>query len=135
MNPTANKVISFLIIGVCTLVFGCRDSPTTTWSTEARSSDGHWLAVARSQQWSGPGNAYDATTVSLKRTDDSEPPTQILLFSHDSARMDLKMKWATPSHLDVAYGSHARLDFQVAKCAGIDISVQDLSNEATNPSQ
>jgi hypothetical protein len=31
----------------------------------------------------------------------------------------------------VTYGGDANLDFQVVKCAGIDISVQDLSADTT----
>ena len=31
-------------------MLGCRETPTTTWSEQARSPDGMWLAVARSEQ-------------------------------------------------------------------------------------
>jgi hypothetical protein len=47
------------------------------------------------------------------------------------------MEWLTPTHLNVTYGEHPRvgehvsLDFQVVKCAGVDISVQDLSGDTT----
>lgn len=129
------KAISLITIGVCILLCGC--GPTTTWSAEVRSPDGDWLAVARSEQWSGPGNAYDATTVCLKRPKGSQPPMQVLGFSHQYATMNLKMEWVTPTHLHVTYGESARpgdhviLDFQVVKCAGIDISVQYLSGDPT----
>jgi hypothetical protein len=132
------KAILVITIAVCVLLCGCRSRPSTTWSAESRSPDGYWLAVARSQQWSGPGNAYDATTVDLKRTNGSTPPTEILLFSHQYPTIDLKMEWVTPTHLNVTYGErprageHVSLDFQVVKCAGIDISVQNLSGDTTN---
>jgi hypothetical protein len=51
--------------------------------------------------------------------------------------MNLKMEWVTPTHLDVTYGASARpgdhvdLDFQVVKCAGIDISVREISGGGT----
>ncbi len=130
------SAVSFIIIiAVCVSFFGC--GPTTTWSTEAPSPDGSWLAVARSEQWSGPGNAYDATTVTLKWLKGSKPPIQVLGFSHQYPTMNLKMEWVTPAHLNVTYGENTgpgdqvSLDFQVVKCAGIDISVQHVSVDAT----
>ncbi len=130
------KAISLVILGACLLAVGC--GPATTWKEEVRSPDGLWLATARSQQWSGPGNAYDAETVDLKWIKGSQPRTEILGFSHQYATMNLKMKWLTPTHLEVMYGPSARpgdqvsLDFQVIKIAGIDISVRDLSSQATD---
>lgn len=126
-----SKVILFLV-GVCLLVAGCKTA-VTTWSAEARSPDGQWLANARSQQWSGPGNDYDATTVYLKWIKGSQPPARVLVFSHQYATMNLRMEWITPTHLAVTYGpsvrpgDHVSLDFQVVKISGIDISVRDLS--------
>jgi hypothetical protein len=127
------KTISLIVIAACVLLCSC--GPTTTWTAEARSPDGYYLAVARSQQWSGPGNAYDATTVYIQWL--KEPPVQVLGFSHQYATMNLKMEWVTPTHLHVTYGEnpkpgdHVSLDFQVVKCAGIDISAQRLSSDAT----
>ena len=127
-------------MGVCVLGSGCRNV-ATTWSAEARSPDGLWLATARSQQVGGPGTAYDGTSVYLKWIKGSQPPTQVLGFSHQYATMNLKMEWLTPAHLEVTYGASARpgdhvsLDFQVVKCGGIDISVRDLSSEKIDTSQ
>ncbi|MHB8411239.1 MAG: hypothetical protein ACYDDI_04750 [Candidatus Acidiferrales bacterium] len=79
------------------------------------------------------------TTVYLKRTIYSNPPKAILSFDEndvtqsEAAMLNLAMKWKTPSHLDVTYNGHAAtLDFEVVKYAGIDISVQDLSNGPAN---
>jgi hypothetical protein len=117
--------------GLCILGVSCQDV-ATTWSAEVRSPDGHWLATARTQQWGGPGTAYDATTVYLKPVNTGETPTQVLVFSHQYSTMNLKMEWVSPTHLEVKYGTSARpddhvsLDFQVVKMSGIDISVQEL---------
>lgn len=127
--------ILVLLLEVCFLSVGCKDV-ATTWSAEAKSPDGLWLASARSQQWGGPGTAYDATTVDLKLLDNSQPATQVLLFSHQYATMELKMVWLDPKHLDVAYGpsdkpgDRVKLDFRVAQHSGIEISVHDLSTPA-----
>jgi hypothetical protein len=54
-------------------------------------------------------------------------------LASQSGDLNLTMKWETPSHLDVTYNGHAAtLYFQVAKYAGIDISVRDLSSAATD---
>lgn len=129
------KAMLITFLGLCILGGGCQDA-ATTWSAEARSPDGHWLATARTQQWGGPGTAYDATTVYLQQVMGSQASTQVLVFSHQYATMNLKMEWVTPTHLDVTYGAstrpgdHVSLDFQVAKMSGIDISVRDLSSAA-----
>jgi hypothetical protein len=124
-------LLTFLVL--CILEAGCHDV-ATTWLAEARSPDQQWLATARTQQWGGPGTAYDATTVYLKEVKASQAPTRILVFSHQYATMNLKMAWITPTHLSVSYGPSAKpgdrvsLDFEVVKMNGIDISVRELSS-------
>jgi hypothetical protein len=119
------------VISLCISGSGCMDEGGTTWSTETRSPDGLWLATARSQQWGGPGGAYDATTVYLNWIKGSQPPAQVLVFSHQYATMNLNMEWVSPTHLNVTYGPSASpgdsvsLGFQVVKCYGIDISVRE----------
>jgi hypothetical protein len=126
--------ICLILIGLSLAGAGCRDV-ATTWTAETRSPDGLWLATARSQQWGGPGTAYDATTVYLKWVRGSQPPTQILGFSHQYGTMTLKMDWVTPTHLDVAYGPSGRpgdqvnVDFQAVRCGNITISLRKLPSE------
>lgn len=123
-----------IIVSLCICEISCHNV-ATTWSAKAPSSDGRWLATARSQQWSGPGNAYDATTVYLKQVNTSESPTQILAFSHQYGTMDLEMEWLGANHLKIKYkasprpGDHVTLDFQVCKFRGLDISVENLQEE------
>jgi hypothetical protein len=134
---------------ICVLGTGCRDA-ATTWSSRARSPDGRWIAVARSQQWGGPGTAYDATTVYLKRGSTGRGalagflaghpnPIEVLEFSHQYATMSLKMRWVTPTHLEVAYGPSGRpddyvsLDFQAVRCADVKISVLNSAGAPADP--
>ena len=137
--------IPLIVIGVFVLGVGCQNAPTI-WMAEVPSPDGLWIASARTIQNGGFGSANIETIVCLKWTKDSKPPQEVLGFSCEGpaprpyvldkanagGTIDLTMKWITPSHLDVTYNGRARLDFQVVKCAGIDISVQDLSREPTN---
>jgi hypothetical protein len=140
-NSLARKAILSLIVGVCVAGFGCRGSGSeTTWSMEARSPDGKWLATAQTIENSGFGTGATLTVVYLKRTNGSKSPTAILSLWHDPSlpsqsgnTIHLTMKWATPAHLEVAYDGHADLGYQVVKCGGIDISVRDLSGGAVNP--
>ena len=131
----SGKAIALLSITVCVSLSGC--GPKTIWSAEARSPDGHWVASARTQ-YSGPGNAGLYTTVELTRTSGQKSPMEILLLDYQAAypsEADVKMIWLTPSHLELAYGVHATFDFQVVKCAGIDISARDSSSETINNSK
>lgn len=125
--------IIFALLGVFNS--GCGGA-ATTWSAEARSPDGLWLAIARSQQWGGPGNDYDATTVYLKWVKGSQRPSEILEFSHQYANMHLRMEWITPKHLNVVYaptskpGDQVNVDFQAVKCADVEITIQKLTSAA-----
>lgn len=140
-RSNARKMTPRLILLLCVSMLGCRETPTTTWLAQERSPDGMWLAIARSEQGGGLGGAYDVTTVSLRRVKGSQPPAQVLLFSHEYPTMNLKMEWLTSAHLNVTYGpsarpgDHADLNFQAIKCAGVDISVTDLSSSTTSSSK
>jgi hypothetical protein len=74
-----------LVIAACLLGFGCPEG-RTTYSMEARSPDGLWLATAPQSAVGGPGTAYDGTTVYLKRKG-PQPPWLVLAFSHQYATM------------------------------------------------
>jgi hypothetical protein len=128
------NVILFLTISVCAALLACKNA-VTIWSTEVQSPDGRWLATARTDQYSGPGNAALLTTVQLKRTQGPKDPIEVLLFMQDAKSIDLKMNWPTPSHLEVTYKQPAVIDFQAIKCGGVDISVRDLSNGTTSSYQ
>jgi hypothetical protein len=55
--------------------------------------------------------------------------------------MNLDMKWLTATHLDVTYGpsaragDHVNLDSKIARFEGIEISVQNLTDEQVKTSQ
>jgi hypothetical protein len=142
-----SKSISLMILGVCLLDAGC--GPPTVWEAAVRSPDGRRVAMARTVQNGGFGNAWIVTTVSLKYANSSEPPTEVLGFSCDGpvprpytldnvanagGTIDLTMNWVTPSHLDVTYDGRRRgsLEFQAVKWSGVEISVRDVMSEPTN---
>ena len=124
------------MIGISVQASGCRDS-AIIWSAESRSPDGRWLASASTEQFGGPGTAYVGTTVYLKQ--DSHPRVEILELSNEPAYptgvTSVGMNWLTPAHLELTYQGHASLNLQVVKCAGIDISVRDVSQEKANDSR
>lgn len=130
------RSVLLLLMGVFVAITGCEKNPVTTWSAEAKSPDGNWAASARSEQWGGPGNAFDATTVLLKQEGGERPPVEILMFEHDFALIDLKMTWISSTHLNVEYGSQAKLDFQAVKTFGkIEITTREMQNGATDVSR
>jgi hypothetical protein len=135
-------------IGLCLLGISC-GNPPTIWKAEARSPDGLWIASAQTIQNGGFGLASIDTVVYLRRTNRSEPPTEVLgLSCHGPAprpyvldkanaggTIDLTMKWVTPFHLEVTYDNHPDLYFQVVKIGGIDISALDLSSKKDKASR
>jgi hypothetical protein len=130
-RSAALKATSLITIAVYVLLSGC--GPKTIWSAEARSPDGHWVASARTDQYSGPGNAGLYTTVELRRTSGQKSPMEILLLDYQAAypsEANVEMIWLTPSHLEMAYNTHADIDFQAVKCAGIAISVRELPSSS-----
>ena len=122
------RLLAFLMLSVS--VIGCKDG-ATTWSAEVRSPDAQWVATARTQSWSGPGTAYDATTVYLAQRSGS--PTAVLGFSHQFQTMKLVMTWPMPRHLDVAYGPSERpgdsvkVDLETVRFGDVDITLHQLS--------
>lgn len=130
-----NRMLALLVLVGLFIASSCGvpiDRPRVTWSAEVRSPDGNWLATANSREGGGFGGQYDVTQVYLNSTT-LGTPIEILGFSHEQPTMTLKMEWLTSTHLNVSYGGHANLNFQAIKCAGIDISVQNLS-DGTNVS-
>ena len=130
------KAISLIIVGACVFVSGCKSPPI--WSAESRSPDGKMVATAEVFANGGfvaPGP--DATFVYLNWNAGSQPRMLILAFSGGQSEPDgirLAMNWLTPTNLDLAYKGQRNIDFQAVKCAGVDISVRELTSKAnTSP--
>jgi hypothetical protein len=137
--PSTVRLILLVTAAICFMgSFGCRGEDTI-WTAEESSPDGRWLASARTVETSGFGTGDIETDVYLKWTRSSKPAVAVLGFVHDprsqSKTIDISMKWITPSHLDVTYAGHARVDFQVVKYGDVDISLRDLSSIQENNSQ
>jgi hypothetical protein len=113
------------------LLSGCVQS-RIVWSTETRSPDRNWLAIAQTVQVSGPGNNGAYTSVYLKWTDNSKKYE--ILQKAETGSIDLKLKWASPSDLDITYNGYAAtIWLQVIKYGKVNIHLQDLSRVSTHP--
>jgi hypothetical protein len=127
-----------LALAVFAVGIGC-GADETIWSAEARSPDGRWLARAQTVQTGGFGTGITTTDVNLKWIKGSDRPETILVFVHDPRSVPdaihLSMNWVTPSHLEVTYDGHPRMNFQVVKYGDVEISLRDLSKATTNTSQ
>jgi hypothetical protein len=119
------------------ILLGCNDG-RTTWSEEVRSPDGRWLATAKSQEWGGPGTAYDGTSVYLQWAKRPQTAVKVLSFSHNYLTMDLRLVWVNPNHLHVTYGpnpkagDHVSVVFQAVKYGDVEISLEPASVEPAN---
>jgi hypothetical protein len=124
-----HKCILLLIFGACVLLSSC-DGPKSTWSAESRSPDGKMIATARTIQTSGIGTGDPGTFVYLNWTTGSQHPTIVLALTDgpsEPSSTEVGMNWLTPKHLELTYKGPRTLDFEAAKCHGIDISVRDLN--------
>lgn len=130
------KALPLLILTVCAFISGCRGSETL-WSGEARSPDGNMIASARTVAQSGFGTGYVGTIVYLNWSKGSQRPIEILGLSYASeasGATGVQMKWIDPTHLELIYDTPRNLDFQAAKCAGVDISVREIHREEPDSS-
>jgi len=120
------------------LASGC--GADTVWENETRSPDGRYVAIARTLQNGGFGSASVDTSVSLQQANIPRTGTIVLDFYCDGpvphpyildnvanagGTISLKMKWITPSHLDVTYHGDANIGFQAVRYQGIDISLEE----------
>ena len=81
---------------------------------------------------SGPGNNSTYTSVYLKWADNSKK-YEILQLT-ETGSIDLKLKWTSPSDLDITYdGYAATIWLQVIKYGKVNIHLQDLSRVSTHP--
>jgi hypothetical protein len=133
-----------LILGLA----GCTNKDDhAVWKESLPSPDLAWVATATTIQNGGFGSGAISTMVYLSRARSANATTEVLGFSCDGpiprpyvldnvanrgGSIDLKMKWVTPTHLDVTFGGHPDIYFQAVKFAGIDTSVHDMSKETTN---
>jgi hypothetical protein len=115
---------------------------STIWSETSASPDGRWLAIAHTVQHSGPGANGVETIVEIKEPAPSlfrriflKTSTRVLSFMNDGASMGLKINWVTPSHLEVVFKDDPKmLYYQVARTSGLEISVRDLADPLSFPS-
>lgn len=118
-------------IGICIMLSGCGGNSVNLWSTESKSPHGDWVAQAHTLQSSGFGTAAVGTGVYLKRTGSPRTLIQVLGFSNGSAYpvgvTSVKLAWITNSHLDVTYNQDAKLNFQVTKASGVEITAHQSS--------
>lgn len=123
------NTILLIIFGALFLFSGCKAAPT--WSAESRSPDGRMVATAEVFTNGGfvaPGPS--TTLVHLKGTSGSQKPMLVFAFSAGlPSEMQVKMSWASPTHLDLVYKGRHTIDFEAIKYAGVDISVRCMSAE------
>ena len=121
---TRGAAILMLSIGV--LLIGCGDGPVAVSSTEVRSPDGEWRAVAQTLQTSGPGTNWVETRVHIERGGSLDLKSIDVLNVEDAGQtLGLTMKWLAPSHLLIVLKDDPHLvDYQVVKASGVQISLR-----------
>jgi hypothetical protein len=119
-----------MVLVIC--LVACNDP--VIWSKECSSSNGTWIASARTVEHSGFGTGGAETIVEIKKPSDSRYSERVLAFADDGRAIKLKMQWEGSSHLAITYDADPQLlYYQVLKTSGVSISVQDFSNGQSNP--
>jgi hypothetical protein len=130
------RLVPVVAVLTYALLVACGDA-STIWSATLQSPDGKWLAVAHTVQYTGPGNNGVETIVEIKETKRRfifRTAERVLGFMNDGASIGLKMNWVTPSHLEVVFKDDPKvLYFQVVRTSGVEISVRDLAEPLSFP--
>jgi hypothetical protein len=87
------SVCSFTVFALT----GCHSRPDISWSTQACSSDKHWLATAHGEAGGSFGGGYEATIVYLSQAE--QQPVEILELDRLFSRSNLHLNWAGPRKL------------------------------------
>jgi hypothetical protein len=127
------KAVTLIVLGLV-LTSGCRDA-ATIWSSEAKSPDGQWIALAHTDQYGGPGTAGIISMVQLQRASGNRDKIEVLELFQNSPSIGLKLNWLTSSRLEITYIEDASVDFQAVKCAGIDITLTKIQNNPVSATQ
>jgi hypothetical protein len=130
MNNSIRKVCAVTaIFAFAALSMSCGAVNEITWQTEVVSPDGRWTATAMTEGTSGPGNNYLGTAVYLKRTGAKGRGYEILGYPEDNpswqrGRAPLSLVWRGSQYLAIIFKQVPKLDLQVCKLSGIEISVE-----------
>jgi hypothetical protein len=138
------RLITMGALGVAlaalSLLAGCRSGGVA--AVRAASPDHVWVAVART----GPPGWFfskrQETIVTLEcHKQRSNPvdslwkrepwlPVTVLRMTHRApfplGGELVRLRWLTPTHLEVAYGGDTRVDYHLQNCSGIHILVEEL---------
>lgn len=120
-------ILTLLGLGIEVLVAACGSNPVTTWSARIPSPDGKWIAVARTYQYSGPGNDYVDTRLSLHPAGKRGEET---VLDYLDIGAEMTVIWTTPSHLRVTLHKDEQIDLQVVKFSSITITVVTPSDRS-----
>lgn len=102
----------------------CGANPVTIATQSARSPDGAWLAVARTDRYSGPGNAGLFELVALIRLRGRRDTIQVLeLEAPGPPPIEIQLGWQSATTLRIVYTQAAAVDLQTIRAAGINIAV------------
>lgn len=112
-----------LLFTVAVVLSGCSENPVTIWSAQFPSPDGKWIAIARTYQYSGPGNAYVDTSLYL-RSDYEHKKEQVVLDYPDIGK-EMSVKWIAPSQLEVTLRKHVEIDLETVIFSTVTITVRN----------
>jgi hypothetical protein len=115
----------WIVFALCLCTVACGD-PDPDWKFERNSPDGSWVAEAKNIHTAGPGNAWDETYVTLRRSSGpNRDGTQVIELNTESIQTGgVELNWLGKRHLEVVYGKGSDVDFQAVKLGELEISLR-----------
>lgn len=114
--------------GLGLLIASCDSNPEIIPKDEVKSPDGYWVVKTQLERWSGPGNNYLDSSVTLARAKGQEKPQEILSLDIPTDDLgDVVVTWRDSHHLELGYRKGAKVTFQVVKCADLEISATRMA--------
>jgi hypothetical protein len=147
-NSSVVPLLASLTAGLCVLLSCCTsEDDVTVWKASFPSSDGSYIATARTLQNGGFGSNSIQTEVLLAQVGRTAHPIEVVGFGCDGpmprpytldnvanagGSIDLHIEWITPNHLHVTYRNHPEIYFQAIKFNNIVITLDSLDTKGVD---
>jgi hypothetical protein len=122
----ANYFILFAASSV--LLAGCDPGPKTVWSTKVVSPDGLWIAIARTDVWSGPVVGTAASAICVARSDRPHGCTDVVVYPEGPTNPHPQISWQSDKELLVRVPNPSNLYQQTIMFARLHIKLESLDS-------
>jgi hypothetical protein len=122
-RPRRSLAPNLALVLVWLALVDCGSEPVTISRIAVPSPDSEWIAVARTDQWAGPGNAALHVIVTLRHRGSQPDSVDVLDQDEEHAPpIDIYLEWRAPRALVISYTQSANIELQTVRVANVDIA-------------